>query len=597
MAAKSLQNPFRLALKGLFLLALVPLSSCQGTSASDFTNFCHVVIESGADFRVDASRYEVQRGKDLTFQVRCLNGSALVSLDYPAYDLSAKGSEYTVTLRAVRYSCIVALYLSYENVTYFANGGERLDGIAPQIGVLKPLSREHLRGNSADGSTLFSREGYTQIGWNTAADGSGEEITFGARFDLASSPVLYAEWAKNGPESDFTYTLHDHAATLLSYQGNAAFLVVPPRLGGAPLTLIAGGAFEGSSSKSVYLPSSLLGIQANAFLNARLETLYLCDNLKSVSDESFAGCDALKTLKIEAVLPPVYSGTYFDAFTDKMDYLNSIQTKKKIVLFSGSSGRYGYSTPRFLSAYPDYAVANLGTFAFTNAKPQLELIRHRMRGEDVLLEAPEFDALPYQFATTNDFNHTTFALFESDYGLLSELDLRGYSKVFSSFQTYQDSRKSLEGKSYFVSAKHFDDEGNPIAYPTYNLYGDYTLLRPNSAKDIALGSIFCPYTTSAIMSLEVNSLNALLAPFLQAGIKVYFSFTPRNRSSLTPESTLAKRAELENFLRANVAVPVISSIEDYLYSGVYFYKIDSHLSDEGVQLRMDQILKDLSRVL
>ena len=91
----------------------------------------------------------------------------------------------------------------------------------------------------------------------------------------------------------------------------------------------------------------------------------------------------------------------------------------------------------------------------------------------------------------------------------------------------------------------------------------------------------------------IDRLNSAYQPFLAKGVRVCFSYTPRNWSSLTAESTPEARAALHAHLQTHLCVPVISGIEDYLYPATLFYLIDSHLSTEGVQLRTAQIIRDL----
>ena len=74
-----------------------------------------------------------------------------------------------------------------------------------------------------------------------------------------------------------------------------------------------------------------------------------------------------------------------------------MKDKKKIVLFSGSSTRFGYDSEMIDQAFPDYEVVNMGVFAYSPALPQLELIRSCMKEGDVLLDSPEFDAANRQF--------------------------------------------------------------------------------------------------------------------------------------------------------------------------------------------------------
>ena len=73
-----------------------------------------------------------------------------------------------------------------------------------------------------------------------------------------------------------------------------------------------------------------------------------------------------------------FFGEEIVAVAKHFDWLLSIAQQQKIVLFSGSSGRYGYCSEMLLDAFPEYQVANMGVYAFTNAMPQLELIRQQL---------------------------------------------------------------------------------------------------------------------------------------------------------------------------------------------------------------------------
>ena len=95
------------------------------------------------------------------------------------------------------------------------------------------------------------------------------------------------------------------------------------------------------------------------------------------------------------------------------------------------------------------------------------------------------------------------------------------------------------------------------------------------------------------MRAAVESLNAVYEAFLDRGITVLFTYTPRNRSSLTPGSMPEARAALDAYLRESLCVPVISGIEDSLLSGIYFWKIDGHTSTEGARIRTEHVIDDL----
>lgn len=571
------------------------LLACSPVSFSSDYSSCQVVVEQGTDYSVDNPILTVERGQDAVFLIRCNNGAALAGCDYANYQINENEGAYQLELKTILYSVVVHLELSYRYCAYYANGGSRSDGGDSSEAIRKAVPQNHRRANSDNGQRLFSREGYALWGWNTQADGTGTSVGLGSRFDYSSGAQLYAQWIKETASTHFTYRLENGGVSIISYQGNDSLVVVPSAIEGQPTRRILSDAFQNGALETLFLPASLRFIEKNAFSCPLLATLCFSDSLGQVFDESFANCPRLKTLHINAAGAPVYSGTYFDAFSDKMDWLKSLQTQKKIVLFSGSSGRFGYDSPLIREAFPSYQVADMGVYAYTNARLQLDLIRLFMKKDDVLLSAPEFDATAMQFCTSNAFDRYFYAMVESDYDLLTLLDATLYSHIFSSYTDYAAVKEGMDAKSYFLSPRNFDDEGNPIAYPTYNDYGDYTLKRPNSAQDVLQAYAYCAYTREAIPLTYVQSLNAEYQRFAEQEITVFFSYTPRNWSSLTAQSTKEKRAELDNFLQTSIGVKVISNLEDYLFSGIYFYKVDSHLSSEGAKIRTRKIISDLSQ--
>ncbi len=148
-------------------------------------------------------------------------------------------------------------------------------------------------------------------------------------------------------------------------------------------------------------------------------------------------------------------------------------------------------------------------------------------------------------------------------------------------------------KSYSVSPGNYDDDGNYYAFSTYNSYGDFILPRPNGDKDERLRHNIADYTVSSFPQETVECLHREYRRFLDEGITVCFSYTPRNRSSLTDESSPEARAALHRYLCRELCVPVISGMEEYLLPGIYFWQIDSHTSTEGAAIRTRQVIEDL----
>ena len=78
-------------------------------------------------------------------------------------------------------------------LTYNANGGE---GSAPDAQSANKWTAVTVAKNT------FTRSGYSFAGWNTQADGSGEDYAAGDAFQLTGQDaVLYAQWSYNGGSS------------------------------------------------------------------------------------------------------------------------------------------------------------------------------------------------------------------------------------------------------------------------------------------------------------------------------------------------------------------------------------------------------------
>lgn len=477
-----------------------------------------------------------------------------------------------------------------------AEKGEGTDGQEVENGeeVSVAVARSHLRPNTSIGTDLFERPGYTQIGWNTEPDGSGIPAGLGSRVDWREGMALYAQWVPWTKSSCFRYEEQGEFAAITGFDGQEDTICIPPELDGRKVRRIRDGAFAGAHCSRVILPPGIYEVESGAFQSASLKELYLYDDISRISDHAFTGCGQFQTLHINAALPPVYSGNYFDTFQDKYDRLLQLKDRKKIVLFSGSSTRFGYDSAMIDEAFEEYEVVNMGVFAYTPALPQLCLILDCMQEGDILLHSPEFDASNRQFCEQKSLDYATFAMMESNYDAFAQLDIRDFEQVFTAWNAYNAGREGMEKKNYGISASHYDEDGVPVEVESYNQYGDYCLYRPNSSEDQPIYGLPVHYTVNAFPKEKyIEPLNAVYGMFLEKGAEVYFTYSPRNKHALSEDSTQEERERLHEYFQEHLAVPVITDLEDSLVSGVYLYGTDNHLSTEGVEIRTRQVIEAL----
>ena len=573
----------------LILAILVLLAGCASAPAAPAVQ-CRIVLESSPAFTAQTQTAAVTPGQSVTFTLTPADGYTLTGADYPGARLTRTGTGYTLSLPEVRYSTAVAVTAEKsDTVLYYRDnlGGDWIEA---------PVTASHLRVNTAIQGELFNNPGHTLTGWNTAPDGSGQAVGLGSRTEPGSR--LYAQWAAQNDAAEFTFTVNNGTATVTGWQGSGERLVLPDTLGGAPVVEIAAGAFTNAACREIILPDTLRRIEPGAFTGCAVESLTLFDNLQIVSDYAFEDCTALRTLHINAATAPVYSGSYYATFADKYDRLLSLSKTRKLVLFSGSSARFGYGSAALDQALPSYAVVNMGVFAYTNALPQLELIRSQLQEGDLLLLSPEFDAAKRQFCTTNAFDDDFFCMVEENYDLLALLDLRQYSGVFSALGSYLQTRTGMAARSYAISPAELDEDGNAVDTPSYNAYGDYILYRPDAGEDTPIYGLPVDYTVDAFpQAYYIDPANAEIARFTADGVRVYLTYSPRNSQAVSEASTPEAIAALDAYFRENLNAAILTPLQDSLLPGRYFYGTDNHLSTNGVALRTAQVITALKDAL
>lgn len=570
------------------LICLMLLCACgKGSAQNAF--YCRVVLEEGAGFTCNDYTLTVVPGQDAVFYLQCDDGYTVAGADCGDYSLAPDpGGGMVLTVPCVRYSTVVSLTMERSDamILYDINDGSG----APPVEV--PVTPSHLRWNTA--TDLFTRPGFTLTGWNTCPDGSGAAVGLGSRVEPSEELTLYAQWSRWSPAELFRWRTEPGGATVTGYLGNEDTITIPAELDGLPVLTIGKDAFRGAACETVILPDTLNILEDGAFRDCTLSTLYLYDNIRVIGDPVFEGCENLSTLHLNAVEEPVFSGTYYDTFQDKFDRLLSLKDEKKIVLFAGSSVRFGFDSAALDEAFPEYEIVNMGVFAYTSARPQLELILSCMNEGDILLHSPEFDITEMQFCTNDHIEYRVFNLMESNYDALTLLDLREYDAVFTPLGKYLTIKDPMVKKSYALSASSFDEDGDPVSSPSYNEYGDYIVYRPNAASALPVYGAPVHYTVAAFpMETHIEPLNAVYRRFLDKGVTVYYTYSPRNSLALSETSTPEARAELDRYLRENLCVPIITELEDSLWSGVYLYGTDNHLSTEGAAIHTERVIAAL----
>lgn len=581
--------------KKLFLvlpLALIfPLCGCSENPYIR-TNEIKVTVADGEQYYLRKNTYTVERGDDLTVTVVFRDGYIPDGCSYENYELiKILPDEYNLILYDIKYPEFIKLgeTNAAEAVRYYANGGEYTGG-QPVEGYIKgELSKTHLRTNTDLGYGI-KREGYVQTGWNTMPDGSGERVGLGSRITAMEEGAtsLFAQWEKITDDSFFEYEIVSDAAYLTEYTGGeTGKLVLPDTVDGYPVQGISEGFCKDLDFKSLVLPRTVKKVAEGAFVNCRFGDTYLFDNLYEVSDGSFLNC-TVGSVHINAAEYPRYqSNTEISYFADAVDRLITLRDKKKLIFFSGCSFAYGLRSDVIArEAGSEFQVINMGIIGGTNAGFQFDIISQFTGEGDVLVHAPEA-ASPYQLMADNGAEIRMFVVTEGNYDLLSLVDVSEIDGFFTSFSAYCKNRAQLDPESYESSS------GN------YNEFGDIIKPREFTGKDRA-------FTEDFSYSFKPEFVNpdsaALLCGYYEKlqnrGVEIAFSFSPINYHGLPPADRETRNWEefgqnCEKLLHEEHGVTIISSVEDYIFAGRYFYDSDYHLNDEGAKLRTERLIRDL----
>lgn len=575
------------------LFSFFLLFSCSKETFIEPTKI-KVMLEKGSDYDSNEPIKYVNKGESVTFLVTKTIKTTLAYVSYQDYQVeNLDDIHFNITLNDIEYPLVVSLYLAHETINYHANGGELISHNGLNY-VSVPKSFAHLRENSINAYSYFKRDGYQPVGFNSDENYLDETISFGSRLSFYSNDY-YVEWKKECGKEEFKYQEIKGNVVIDEYLGDEEEVVVPRFIDDKQVVTISEDAFQNSNLKRVYLPMGLRNIKSEAFYNTNIEELTFCDDIFDIHDKAFP--ETLKTVHINAVTRPRFSGTYYDTFPDKIDYLNLVKNEKKIILFSGSSTRYGFYSPYFDEEFTGYKTINMGVFAYVNVKQQLDIITSFMKEGDVVISSPEFDvnSLEYQCGTTDFFQWNFFSFVESDYDLLKYIDLRNYKGFFHTFNVYQRKRIDMDEKSYRIVSKHFDDEENFYSSDTYNIQGDFILNRKGNDTDSWIMQPLVNYTLKTITEERVNGLNGIYQKLLNKNFHVYFTFSPKNRNAIDSESTYDEIKKSERYLRENLIVPVISNWDDAILPGTCFYLIDNHLSSDAMLFRSKNVISDLKK--
>lgn len=457
-------------------------------------------------------------------------------------------------------------------LVYHANGGSFASGVSSQDTYSVVFYHNP---NTRPEEGYFVRDGYTLVGYNTEADGSGEFVSLGAKVNAkgAATIDLYCIWAENTPEDSFTYETSGSSVTITGYTGDEDVVVIPQTLGGKKVTKIAEGAFTQKSIKTVVIAKTVEQIEAYAFDRCEnLTTVILFDTSfgtsAGISENSFSQCENLKNIRINTVY--TLTNTWQSYGAAKLDRLIWAADKKKIIIIGGSGAYYGYNSQILKDALDgEYEIINFGENANISALLYFDIVEDFIREGDIVLWSPE----PGEYTLgRTDCGNRFWDFRKSDYDFLKYVDISLYTDLLPTFANYCGTLKTS-------NFKEFD-----ALTISVNQYGDDISSRQWTGQRFEYRFKYSLQTP--------DELTALVSKISEKGGSVYFSFAAMQKSGMSN----IKEDDVLDFEAMLEEIPGIVSISDYqdcIYDDDMFYDSAWHMTAEGAQARSEQVASDI----
>ena len=116
------------------------------------------------------------------------------------------------------------------------------------------------------------------------------------------------------PATDFEYGFSEiyDGIFIKEYIGSDKTVVIPSKIDGQAVTVIAGGAFWGTSIESVVIPDSVKFVVARAFYGCdQLKTVDFGDGIIEIQEEAFYKCTALESIILPKNLETIGEGAFY----------------------------------------------------------------------------------------------------------------------------------------------------------------------------------------------------------------------------------------------------------------------------------------------
>ena len=436
-------------------------------------------------------------------------------------------------------------------------------------------------------SGKITRAGYTLIGYNTKADGSGEAYQLGEMMIMPKQDLeLYAMWMKNTEDSYFDYTVSGENIVINGLKvkdENLKELCIPATINGKHVVAVGSNAFYNIDTlEKVIVPIGVKSIGQRALADCEnLHTVYLPETLSEMASNAFQNTKNFSNFRVLPSLERAFDYDYDAVLADKYMKIKNA-TGKRIILVGGSNLTFGLNSVMLKERFPDYDIVNFsGSFMYGMYTP-LELVKANAHEGDIVIFCPEYYGATY--AITEPTYITNWQYIESNYAILEDIDIRNTPQLFAQYVTYLSrKREILPGKLKNTDSVYIRSG--------INSYGDLTVYRKNkTGANIVLPNL------GLITPAGMNLYNSVCKELTEKGVTCLFSFPPVpggvGARDYIDTMTVDFLKKLNESLDARYCT-IISKCSDYSFDASLFYDDKYHLTLDGAKERTRALIKDL----
>ena len=282
---------------------------------------------------------------------------------------------------------------------------------------------------------------------------------------------------------------------------------------------------------------------------------------------------------MSVIVMPQYRYVYTGSLEDKMNRLQSLN-ESKIVLIGNSNLSFGINSVLLEETF-DMPVVNMGLHGSLGNAFHEEMAKINLHEGDIIVVAHS------NYADQDKISDpvTAWISVENDPQLWRLIRKKDIPDMYSSFSVYAKKALTL----WASKEGNYPDHGNVYSRLAFNEYGDVIFERTTRSYTFTENSVRVP-EINAICTKRLNTLNQYVT---EHGASLVIAAYPIAYGEFTPPE--ADYIQFQTELQEALDCPVISDYRDYFIDYDLFFDTNLHLTNEGADLRTQQLIRDLEK--